>query len=194
MHSVLNSLRDRLWVNQLKRNWNLVLKWDASNHVPLLFPLLPEHHPPHITTSTSAAFTSATFTSVKRNIALNSFSCTLYSMQIFLNLTANIIILGTYSLLLNSGPWTETIKTSTFNFKHKREQGQSQASKHLILSQHQCDLPLPVCHLPVCHLPHHYSTSVLSSEMKENRKNCVQNMSIIALLLAFQSTWFDIQN
>ena len=100
-----------------------------------------------------------------------------------------------HSLLLNSGLWTETIKTSTFNFKHKREQGQSQASKkHLILSQHQCDLPLPVCHLPVCHLPHHYNTSVLSSEMKENRKNCVWNMSIIALVLAFQNMWFDIQN
>ena len=94
-----------------------------------------------------------------------------------------------HSLLLNSGPWTKTIKTSTFNFKHKTEQGQSQASKkHLILSQHQCDL----C-LPVCHLPHHYHTSVLSSEMKENRKNCVWNMSIIALVLAFQRTWSDIQ-
>ena len=96
-----------------------------------------------------------------------------------------------HSLLLNSGPWTKTIKTSTFNFKHKTEQGQSQASKkHLILSQHQCDLPLSVCHLPVyhlpvCHLNHHYHTSVLSSEMKENRKNCVWNMSIIALVLAF---------
>ena len=100
-----------------------------------------------------------------------------------------------HSLLLNSGPWTETIKTSTFNLKHKTEQGQSQASKkHLILSQYQCDLFLPVCHLPVCHLPHHYHTSVLSSGMKENRKNCVQNMSIIALVLAFQNTWSDIQN
>ena len=94
MHSVLNFLRDCLWVNRLKRNWSLVLKWDASNHVTLLFSLLPEHHPLHITTSTS---TSAAFTSVKRNIALNSFSCTFYSMQIFLNLTANIIILGTYT-------------------------------------------------------------------------------------------------
>ena len=85
----------------------------------------------------------------------------------------------------------ETIKTSTLNFKHKAEQT---SKKHLILSQHQYDLPLPVCHLSVCHLPHYYHTSVLSSEMKENRKNCVQNMSIITLVLAFQNTWFDIQN
>ena len=55
MYSVLNSLRDHLWVNWLKRNWSLVLKWDAWNHIPLLFPLLPEHHPPHITTSTSTS-------------------------------------------------------------------------------------------------------------------------------------------
>ena len=93
-----------------------------------------------------------------------------------------------HALLLNSRPLTETIKTSTSNFKYQREQGQSQASKkHLILSQHQCDLPLPVCHLP-----HRYNMSVLSSEMKENRKNCVLNMSIIPLVLAFQNTWFDI--
>ena len=35
-----------------------------------------------------------------------------------------------HSLLLNSGGWTETIKTSTFNFKHKTEQGQRQADHH----------------------------------------------------------------
>ena len=75
------------------------------------------------------------------------------------------------------------------------------SKKHLILSQHQCDLllhlpvhHLPVCHLPICHLPHHHNTSALSSEMKENRKNCVRNMSIIALVWAFQSKWFNIQN
>ena len=70
------------------------------------------------------------------------------------------------------------------------------SKKHLILSQHQCDLllHLPVCHLPIHHLPHHHNTSALSSEMKENRKNCVRNMSIIALVWAFQSTWFNIQN
>ena len=97
MHSGLNSLRDRLWFKPVKRYWNLVLKCNALNHVPLLLPLLPVHHSPHIT-STSAAFTtSATFASVKRNIALNSFSCTFYSMRIFLNLTANIMILGTYT-------------------------------------------------------------------------------------------------
>ena len=69
------------------------------------------------------------------------------------------------------------------------------SKKHLILSQHQCDLllHLPVHHLPVCHLPQHH-TSAMSSEMKENRKNCVRNMLIIALVWAFQSTWFDIQN
>ena len=78
----------------VKRYWNLVLKCNALNHIPLLFPLLPEHHPPHITTSIS---TSAAFTSVKRNIALKSCSCTFHSMWIFLNLTANIIILGTYT-------------------------------------------------------------------------------------------------
>ena len=66
MHSVLNSLRDRLWFNRLKRYWNLVLKCNTSNHVPLL----PVNHPPHITS------TSAAFTSVKRNIALKSCSCT----------------------------------------------------------------------------------------------------------------------
>ena len=70
------------------------------------------------------------------------------------------------------------------------------SKKHLILSQHQCDLSLhlPVYHLPVCHLPDHHYTYVLSSEMKENRKNCVRNMSIITLVLAFQNTWFDILN
>ena len=75
------------------------------------------------------------------------------------------------------------------------------SKKHLILSQHQCDLllhlpvhHLPVCHLPIHHLPHHHNMSALSSEMKENRKNCVRNMSIIALVWAFQSTWFNIQN
>ena len=80
------------------------------------------------------------------------------------------------------------------------------SKKHLILSQHQCDLPLhlpvchlpvchlPLCHLPLCHLPDHHYMSVLSSEMKEKRKNCVQNMSIIALVLAFQNMWFDILN
>ena len=97
MHSGLNSLRDRLWFNQLKdtETWS----WNAMLRITYLFllPLLPVHHSPHIT-STSAAFTtSATFTSVKRNIALNSFSCTFYSMRIFLNLTANIMILGTYT-------------------------------------------------------------------------------------------------
>ena len=52
------------------------------------------------------------------------------------------------------------------------------SKKHLILSQHQCDLllHLPVCHLPICHLPHHNNTSS-SSEMKENRKNCVRNVN-----------------
>ena len=79
------------------------------------------------------------------------------------------------------------------------------SKKHLILSQHQCDLllhlpvyhlpvcHLPICHLPICHLPHH-NMSPSSSEMKENRKNCVRNMLIIALVWAFQSMWFDIQN
>ena len=74
------------------------------------------------------------------------------------------------------------------------------SKKHLILSQHQCDLllhlpvhHLPVCHLPIHHLPQHHM-SAMSSEMKENRKNCVQNMLIIALVWAFQSMWFDIQN
>ena len=53
------------------------------------------------------------------------------------------------------------------------------SKKHLILSQHQCDLllHLPVHHLPICHLPHHYNTSAMSSEMKENRKNYVQNVN-----------------
>ena len=70
------------------------------------------------------------------------------------------------------------------------------SKKDLILSQHQCDLllHLPVCHLPICHLPHHHNMSALSSEMKENRKNCVRNMSIIALVWAFQSMWCNIQN
>ena len=69
------------------------------------------------------------------------------------------------------------------------------SKKHLILSQHQCDLllHLPVHHLPVCHLPQHHM-SAMSSEMKENRKNCVRNMLIIALVWAFQNTCFDIQN
>ena len=69
------------------------------------------------------------------------------------------------------------------------------SKKHLILSQHQCDLllHLPVHHLPIHHLPHHNNTSS-TSEMKENRKNCVRNMSIIALVWAFQNMWFDIQN
>ena len=80
MHSLLNSLRDCLWFNWLKRYWNLVLKWNALNHIPLLLPLLTKHHPPHITTSTS---TSATFTSVKRNIALNSFSCIFIQFRSF---------------------------------------------------------------------------------------------------------------
>ena len=48
------------------------------------------------------------------------------------------------------------------------------SEKPLILSQHQCDLLL---YLPDCHLPDYHYTSVLSSEMKENRKNCVWNMS-----------------
>ena len=53
------------------------------------------------------------------------------------------------------------------------------SKKHLILSQHQCDLllHLPVCHLPICHLPHHHNMSAMSSEMKENRKNCVRNVN-----------------
>ena len=58
------------------------------------------------------------------------------------------------------------------------------SKKHLILSQHQCDLlfhlpvhHLPVCHLPICHLPQHHNTSALSYEMKENRKNCVRNVN-----------------
>ena len=58
------------------------------------------------------------------------------------------------------------------------------SKKHLILSQHQCDLLLhfpvhhqPVCHLPIYHLPHHHNTSAMSSEMKENRKNCVRNVN-----------------
>ena len=61
------------------------------------------------------------------------------------------------------------------------------SKKHLILSQHQFDLllHLPVCHLHIHHLPHHHNMSALSSEMKENRKNCVRNMSIIALVWAF---------
>ena len=69
------------------------------------------------------------------------------------------------------------------------------SKKHLILSQHQCDLllHLPVHHLPICHLPQH-NTSAMSSEMKENRKNCVRNMLIITLVWAFQSMWFDILN
>ena len=69
------------------------------------------------------------------------------------------------------------------------------SKKHLILSKHQCDLllHLPVHHLPIYHLPQHH-TSAMSSEMKENRKNCVRNMLIIALVWAFQSMWFRIQN
>ena len=94
MHSVLNSLRDRLWFNRLKDtetwSWNVMLRITYLSSSPLL----PVHNPPHITTSIS---TSAAFTSVKRNIALKSCSCTFYSMQIFLNLTANIMILGTYT-------------------------------------------------------------------------------------------------
>ena len=116
------------------------------------------------------------------------------------------------SLLLNSRPWNETIKTSTFNFKHKTEQGQSQASKkHLILSQNQCDLPslsaislsaisLSAISLSAISLS---ATSLSATSLttitclswvlkwKKNRKNCVQNMSITALVLAFQNTWFD---
>ena len=48
------------------------------------------------------------------------------------------------------------------------------SKKHLILSQHQCDLllHLPVCHLPIHHLPHHHNMSAMSSEMKENKELC----------------------
>ena len=45
------------------------------------------------------------------------------------------------------------------------------SKKHLILSQHQCDLPL---HLPVHHLPDHHYMSVMSSEMKENKELCLK--------------------
>ena len=118
MHSVLNSLRDHLWFNQLKGFWNLVLKWNTLTHIPLfpslLPPLLPEHHPPHISTPT--------FTSVKRNSVLSSFSCIFHFLfnavlSEFDSQYYNIMYI--HSLLLNSEPWTETIKTSTFNFKHK---------------------------------------------------------------------------
>ena len=59
------------------------------------------------------------------------------------------------------------------------------SKKHLILSQHQCDLllHLSVHHLPIHHLPQHHM-SAMSSEMKENRKNCVRNMSINCLGLS----------
>ena len=67
--------------------------------------------------------------------------------------------------------------------KHNKHQSQA-SKKHLILSQYQCDVPLlPACHLPLHHLPlhhvpRHHNVSVLSSEMKENRMNCVQNVTI----------------
>ena len=54
------------------------------------------------------------------------------------------------------------------------------SKKHLILSQHQCDLllhlpvhHLPICHLPIHQLPHHNNTSS-SSEMKENKELCLK--------------------
>ena len=169
--------------NWLKGYWNLVLKWHASNHIPLL-PLLPHHHLPHIT--------SATFTSVKRNSLLSSFSCILFNVALSEFDSQYYNIMYIHSLLLNSRPWTETIKTSTFNFKHKTEQGQRQASKkHLILSsQYKCDLTLLLsayhhacaCHLPVHHLPNHDNMSILISEMKE--ENWVWNISIIALVFS----------
>ena len=88
MHSVLNSLRDHLWFSRLKdtETWS----WNVMLQITYLSSSLSSLY----ITSTS---TSTAFTSVKRNIALKLFSCTFYSMQIFLNLTANIIILGTYT-------------------------------------------------------------------------------------------------
>ena len=97
MNSGLNSLRDRLWFNRLKdtETWS----WNVMLQITYLSSSLSSLYTTLLTSpSASAAFTtSATFTSVKRNIALNSFSCTFYSMRIFLNLTANIMILGTYT-------------------------------------------------------------------------------------------------
>ena len=94
MYSVLNSLRDRVWFNQLKdtetwsRNVMLRIMYLSSSLSSLNTTLLTS--PPPISTS-------AAFTSVKRNIALKVMFMYFYSMQIFLNLTANIIILGTYT-------------------------------------------------------------------------------------------------
>ena len=132
MHSGLNSVRDHLF-NWLKDIWS----WNqcnASNHAPLLFPLLPEHNPPHITV---CYLHHLCFTSVKRNIALNSFSCTFYSMQIFLNLTANIMILGR--------PWLKLNNKN--NFKHKTGQASKKhlMSTNVILLLH---LPEPPCPPP----------------------------------------------
>ena len=69
---------------------------------------------------------------------------------------------------------------------------QNKASEQKALNYYpstKCDLllhlpvhHLPVHHLPICHLPQHNTSS--SSEMKENGKNCVQNMSINCLGLS----------
>ena len=93
MHSVLNSLRDRLWFNRLKDtetwSWNVML-WITylSSSLSSLYTTLLTSPPPSPPLLLSP---------LKRNIALKSCSCTFYSMRIFLNLTANIMILGTYT-------------------------------------------------------------------------------------------------
>ena len=89
-----------------------------------------------------------------------------------------------HSLLLNSGPWTETgtIKT-TLNIKQNKASEQK-ALNIIPALLHPPVHHLLVHHLPIHHLPHHNNTSSSS----ERKQNCVQNIS------AFQSTWFDIQN
>ena len=68
------------------------------------------------------------------------------------------------------------------NFKYKTEQG-NQAKSTWYYPSTNVTYSL---HLPVHHLPHYNNTSPSTSEMKENRKNCVWNMSINYLGLSIK--------
>ena len=89
--------------------------------------LIPQLHFSHITTPCTNY--STVFTSAKQKDLLSHFVLFWFNGNVCEFDTQYYNMKYIHSLLLNCRPWTETIETSTFNFKHETEQGQRQASR-----------------------------------------------------------------
>ena len=143
MHSVLNSWRDRLWFNRLKDtetwSWNVIQCFESCTS-PLPSPpctqLSSHHHLCYVHLCKKKYCIKLIFNVVLLNVDLSKFDSQYYDIRYI------------HSLLLNSGPWTETgtIKT-TLNIKQNKANEQKALN---IIPVPMWLTPPPPCPPPPC--------------------------------------------